>query len=230
MNWVDICIFAILAINSLIGFNQGFIASIFSLVGLLISYFIARLYYPIVAQFMLNNQGIYDKTKGFVDKKLYSMLEGKTDVFGITPLLERLNLPKPIIDIISNSPTVDSYTSELTNAALNVISEALTRIFIDIISLIIAFIAVRIIFIIIVKFSNIFSKLPLLKEFNKILGLLFGLIKGIVVVLIILAVFTPFVSISPSGAIAEGVFNSTVGYYLYDNNILLKYLKELVLL
>ncbi|WIV12537.1 CvpA family protein [Proteiniborus sp. MB09-C3] len=229
MNWVDMCIFAILAVNSLIGFNQGFIVSIFSLAGLLISYFAARLYYPIIAQFILNNQGIYDKMRGFVDKRLYSMFEGKPDIFGSASLLEGLNLPKPLVDIISKSPRVGSYTSEVSKYALDIMSEALTRIFIDVISLIIAFILARIILIFVVRILSAFSDIPILKQFNKILGLAFGLIKGILIILIILAILTPLVSVSPNGALAEGVFSSTVGYYLYDNNILLKYLKDLVL-
>lgn len=229
MNWVDMCIFAILAINSLIGFNQGFIVSIFSLAGLMISYFAARLYYPIIAQFILNNQGIYDKIRGFVDKRLYSMFEGKPDIFGTASLLEGLNLPKPLADIISKSPRVGSYTSEVSKYALDIMSEALTRIFIDVISLIIAFILARIILIFVVRILSIFSDLPILKQFNKILGLAFGLIKGILIILIIFAILTPLISVSPNGALAEGVFSSKVGYYLYDNNILLKYLKDLVL-
>lgn len=229
MNWVDISIFAILALNSLIGFNQGFIVSIFSLAGLIFSYFIARLYYPVIAQVLLNNEAIYQKFRGFVDKRLYSIFEDKADIFGPAPFLEGLNLPKPLIDIITKSPKVDSYTSQISQAAIDIMSEAITGILIDIISLIIAFIVARIILIIIVRVLSVFSKLPVLNQFNKLFGLAFGFIKGIFIILIILAVLTPFISVSPNGAIAEGVFGSTVGYYLYDNNILLKYLKDLVL-
>lgn len=229
MNWVDISIFAILALNSLIGLNQGFILSVFSLAGLIISYFLARLYYPVIAQVIINNQGIYDKLRGFVDKRLYSMFEEKADVFGPKPLLEGMNLPRPLIDMISKSPQVDSYTSEISTAAIDIMSEALTRIFIDVISLIIAFIIARIILIFVVRVLSAFSELPLLNQFNKLLGLGFGLIKGILIILVILAILTPFISVSPNGLVAEGVFGSTIGYYLYDNNILLKFLKDLVL-
>ncbi len=229
MNWVDVCIFAILAINSLIGFNQGFIISVFSLLGLIISYFLARLYYPIIAQFILNNQGIYDKIRGFVDKRLYSMFEDKADIFSYGPLLDKLNLPKPLIDIMIKSPKVGSYTSGLSEAALNIMTEALTRIFIDVISLIIAFIIARIAMIFIVRLLSVFSELPMLKQFNKLLGLGFGLIKGLLIILVIFAILTPIISVSPSGFLAEGVFGSGLGYYLYDNNILLKYLKNVML-
>ncbi|SCG84495.1 hypothetical protein DW1_2940 [Proteiniborus sp. DW1] len=229
MNWVDICIFAILALNSLIGFNQGFIVSIFNLAGLIVSYFVATLYYPIITQVLLNNQAVYQKVRGFVDKRLYSVFEEKADIFGTTSLLEDLMLPKPLVDIISKSPKVDSYTSQVSKAAIDIMSEAITGILIDVISLIIAFIIARIVLIFIIRILNVFSKLPILSHFNKLLGLGFGFIKGIIIVFIIFAVVTPLISVSPNGTIAEGVFGSTVGYYLYDNNILLKYLKDLVL-
>ncbi|WP_352418777.1 CvpA family protein [Proteiniborus sp.] len=229
MNWVDICIFAILAINSIVGFNQGFIISIFNLVGLIVSYFIARLYYPIVAQFILNNQSMYDKLRSFVDKRLYSTFEDKSDAISSVSLFEGLNLPKPLIDMILKSPKVGSYTSELSETAIDIMSEALTRIFIDVISLIIAFVIARIAIIFVVRILSLFSELPLLKQFNKIFGLGFGLIKGMLIILIILAILTPFISVAPSGFLAEGIFDSEIGYYLYDNNILLKYLKNVIL-
>ncbi|MFA5524992.1 MAG: CvpA family protein [Tissierellales bacterium] len=229
MNWVDISIFAIIVINSLIGLKQGFVISVFSLAGLIISYFLARLYYPAIAQVIMKNQEIYDKLRGFVDKRLYSIFEEKADVFEPTPLLEGMNLPRPLIDMISKSPQVSSYTSEISTTAIDIMSEALTRIFIDIISLIIAFIIARLLLIIVVKVLNAFTELPLLNQFNKLLGLGFGLVKGAIIILVILAILTPFISVSPNGVVAEGVFNSTIGYYLYDNNILLKYLKELII-
>lgn len=229
MNWIDICIFAILALNSLIGFRQGLIVSIFSLAGLLLSYFIATLYYPVIAQVLLNNQTVYEKLRAFVDKRLYSILEGKADLFGATSILDNLNLPKPLIDIISNSPKVGSYTSQISKAAVDIMSEAITGILIDVISLIIAFIIVRIVLIFIIRILDVFSKLPVLNQFNKFLGLGLGFVKGIIVIFIIFALITPLISVSPNGAIAEGVFGSTVGYYLYDNNILLKYLKDLAM-
>lgn len=224
MNWVDICIFTILALNSLIGFNQGFIVSIFNLAGLIISYFIARLFYPVIAQFLLGNQAIYQKLRGSVDKRLYSIFEDKADIFGPLPFLDGLNLPKPLIDTLSSSPKVDSYTSQISQAVIDIMSEAITGILIDVISLIVAFIVARVVLIIIVRMLSIFSKLPVLNQFNKLFGLAFGLIKGILIILIIFIVLTPLISISPNGAIAEGVFGSTLGYYLYDNNLLLKYL------
>lgn len=229
MNWVDVGIFVILAINSLIGFNQGFIVSFFNLVGLIISYFVARLYYPVIAQFILSSQGIYDKIRGFVDKRLYSMFEDKANIFSPGSLLEGMNLPKPLIDIISKSPKVGSDTSGLSEAALDIMSESLTRIFIDVISLIVAFIIARIAISLIVRVLSVFSELPLLKQFNKFLGFSFGFIKGILILFIIFAILTPIISVSPSGALAEGVFGSSIGYYLYDNNILLKYLKNIIL-
>lgn len=229
MNWIDICIFAVLAINSAIGYYQGFIISVFSLAGIIISYFVARLYYPIIAQIILNNQVIYDKLRSFVDKRLYSMFEGNTDAFSSVSLYEGLNLPKPLLDLISKSPRVGSYASEISENAIDIMSEALTGIFVDVISLIIAFIIARIAIMLIVRVLSLFSELPLLKQFNKILGLGFGLIKGVLIILIVFAILTPFISVSPNGLLAEGIFGSEVGYYLYDNNILLKYLKEVIL-
>lgn len=228
MNWVDISVIIILAISSITGFYQGFVLSVFNLAGVILSYIIARLYYPLIAQFILNNQNLYEKIRGFVDRGIYSIFEDKLNTFEPSPMLEGLRLPKPLIDNISKSPQLNTYVSEFSDAMLNTMSEALTRIFIDVISLIIAFIIVRIGMIVILRFLNIFTELPLIKQFNKLLGFSFGFIKGLLIILIIFAILTPIISISPEGFLSKGVFESNIGYYLYHNNILLKYLKDII--
>lgn len=229
MNWIDIGVIVILIFSSFIGYKQGFILSAFNLAGIVISYFLARMYYPIVAQFILNNQTIYGKIRGFVDNRLYSIFEDRIEGIGTIPILEGINLPKSLSDILSKSPDVISHSNEISGTAVDIMSEALTLIFIDVISFIVAFIIIRIILIFAVKLLNAFFELPILKQFNKLLGFGFGFIKGILIILLIFAMFIPFVSVSPDGMLAEGIYNSEIGYYLYDNNILLKYLKEVIL-
>lgn len=229
MNWVDIIVIIILAISSITGYFQGIILSVFNLAGFILSYIIARLYYPIIAQFILNSQNIYGKIRGFVDKRIYSIFEDKVANINPSPILEGFKLPKSLLDNISNSPQVNTYASELSDVMLNTLSEALTRIFVDIISLIIAFVIARIAIIFIGRLLDRFAELPLLKQFNKLFGFGFGLIKGVLIILIIFTILTPFISISQNSFLSEGVFNSSIGYILYDNNILFKYLKEIVL-
>lgn len=226
MNWIDIIILVILAINSLIGIKDGFIVSIFNLVGFIIAYFVAKLYYPVVSEYIVKNPELYGKLKDFVISKVQPIIEKNTNLGDGSTILDNLKLPELIMDNALNNPLQGSYLKDMTDTVLNVVAETLTGILINIISFLIVFFVSWLILLIVVRVIDRVASLPILKQFNKLLGLGVGFIRGALIVYLILAILTPMISFSPDGAIAKGVFDSKIGYYLYNNNILLNYLKE----
>lgn len=226
MNWVDIAVLIILTINSLVGVREGFIVTVFNLAGFIISYYIAKSYYPVVSKYIIANPDFFDKIKEFVSEKIQPLVEKNAVANDMNSMLQGIKLPKSIMEGISQNTHLDSYVKDMTDTASNLIAESLTHMLINIVSFLITFAIAWLVIMIIVKVIDSFASLPILNQFNKLLGLSVGFIKGILILYLIFAVLTPIVSFSPNGAIAKGVFDSKFGYYLYDNNILLKYLKE----
>lgn len=226
MNWIDIIILVILAINSLIGIKDGFIVSIFNLVGFIIAYFVAKLYYPVVSEYIVKNPELYGKLKDFVISKVQPIIEKNTNIGDSSSILNDLKLPELLRDNAMNNSLQNSYLKDMTDTVLSVVADTLTNMLVNIISFIIVFFISWIILLVLVRVIDKLVSLPILKQFNKLLGLGAGLVKGALIVYLILAILTPLISFSPDGAIAKGVFDSEIGYYLYNNNILLNYLKE----
>jgi len=226
MNWVDMTILIILIVNSLVGVKQGFIVSIFNLVGFILSYYFAKIYYPIVSEYIIANPDFFNKLKEFIGMKVQPLIIKNAAETDTGSILKNFKLPKPVMDGVLQNKLFGSYVQDMTDSISSLITETLTHMFVNIISFLIVFAIAQFVLMIIVRVLDSFVSLPILNQFNKLLGVGTGFIKGILVVYLILAVLTPIISFSPDGAIANGVFNSTFGYYLYDNNILLKYLKE----
>jgi len=227
MNWVDIVILIILTINSLVGVKNGFIVSIFNLIGFIVAYYIAKFNYPIVVEYITKNPDIFNRIKEFVITKVQPIIEKSTNLGEGSTILKGLKLPELVTGNVANNSIQDLYLQNMTDTVTNVVAETLTNIVINIISFLIVFFVSWIILAIIVKVLDGFVSLPILKQFNKLLGLGVGFLKGILIVFLILAVLTPVISFSPNGAIANGVFDSEIGCYLYNNNILLRYLKNI---
>ncbi|WP_183108777.1 CvpA family protein [Thermohalobacter berrensis] len=186
---MDYIIILILLFNSLGGFRNGFIISAFNLVGFILSIYIAKLYYPILSEYIKANPAFFDKVKGFVEK--FSQ-----------------NIP------LYN----DIYSGEML---INMLTERA----IDIISIVLVFFIAKILIYLAITILDNIAQLPILKQVNHISGLVFGLAKGILILYVLFALLTPVIKVFPDSFIAKGTLNSTFGYYLYNYNIIISYLK-----
>jgi uncharacterized membrane protein required for colicin V production len=103
--------------------------------------------------------------------------------------------------------------------------DSLTSLFITIGAFIIAFLLIKLLISIIANTLNITAKLPVIKQFNKIGGLFFGVVKGILILYILFAVFilvTPL--ISASSPLMAAVDSSVSASYFYKNNLIVQWL------
>ena len=87
---------------------------------------------------------------------------------------------------------------------------------------IVVYIIARIILIFVKGIASLITKLPVIKQFDKLGGIIFGLLKALVIIYVILAIIS-FVSpvITDSGVI-DAINQSFIGKGMYNNNILLE--------
>ena len=84
------------------------------------------------------------------------------------------------------------------------------------------FIISRIILFLIRGLLNLLTELPIIKQFDKLGGIIYGLLQSLVIIYIILAIIS-FISpmIAQTGFI-KAIQESYIGSILYNNNLLLK--------
>ena len=76
----------------------------------------------------------------------------------------------------------------------------------------------RVVIWIAIRLLNIMSKLPVINGFNRIAGLLLGLVQGVAVVYIALALIFAFAPVGTNDSINEIMEDSSVAILMYDNN------------
>ena len=89
---------------------------------------------------------------------------------------------------------------------------------------IVIFLAVRVILVIISLFAKILTDLPVIKQVDKLGGLAYGAIEGIVIVYAVLAVISLTSVIWANNAVVTAIAKSSLGEMLYNNNIILNLL------
>lgn len=109
---------------------------------------------------------------------------------------------------------LDKTAQELTNKT----SEGITSAIINLLSILLLYIAVRILLFFALKLLNALFKLPVLKSVNKIAGMAIGAVNALFIVYILCACLIFF----GTGDMSEIIKNTFIAHYFYDNNILLE--------
>ena len=113
--------------------------------------------------------------------------------------------------------TVAETQTELIKKAAKEISGRL----INIIVIVGLFIITRLILILLVLISDVITNIPIIKQFNKLGGILYGIIRGVLLIYSILAIVFLVVSISGNSNILQTIESSVLTEFMYESNILL---------
>ena len=86
---------------------------------------------------------------------------------------------------------------------------------------ILSFVLVKIVLGFAVGILDVIMKLPILDTINRTGGMLFGVIKGMIIMLICFAVVSMFVTAENYQYVHEAITDTYVARFFYDNNILM---------
>ncbi|MEG0771339.1 MAG: CvpA family protein [Clostridia bacterium] len=201
---IDIIIVAILAIAILLGYKNGLVKSLIALFGFILAIVLAFTFSTTLGNF-IGEKFINPPIKSFVSNTITekvgkTVLEdvgtAKDDVITVvTKALESVNLKfigledkkNEIINSIKTAPKNETIEQSINNAVSDIsapISNGIGKAIAFVIILIVTMIAL-----VIIKFIFGFvNKLPIIKQFNKLGGLIVGIINGFIIVFIALAV------------------------------------------
>jgi len=227
MNIADYIIAGILLVSSVHGWYIGFILSFFNIAGYFIAGYIAKVYYQIAAVWLAQNSQIDEKIQSFISEKMMGQVVG-TASESVPEANELLStLPIEMKEkLLDNWPT--TLKNPLTASVENMAQQA-SDLILNLLGMVLVFVVVLLVIKLLVAILNIMAKMPGLKEINRGGGLILGLLKGAIVVLIILAVMAPFIGTNPTHSFSVYVTESQFGSWLYNHNVLVWLIKDYLL-
>ena len=83
------------------------------------------------------------------------------------------------------------------------------------------FIIARIVLILLTFIADIIMSLPILKQFNKAGGIIYGLIKALLIIYVILAIIFFIIYVSGNTTLSNAISSSYITKFFYNNNLLL---------
>lgn len=206
---VDLIIIAVVLLFIFLGYKKGLTGSLIKLLSFIIAIVVAFVLYKPVANAVVENTVIDDNIRTTLSATLG--VEDKTEN-------TEENVPSTIMNNINKE--IENATDEVK---ANVIDHTTITI-VNIGSGIVIFLAVRVILVIISLFAKILTDLPVIKQVDKLGGLAYGAIEGIVIVYAVLAVISLTSVIWANNAVITAIAKSSLGEMLYNNNIILNLL------
>lgn len=207
---VDLVILAIIIICVIMGYIKGLTGVLIKIISFILSIIIAFILFIPASNLVINKTQI-DET---IAQSVRGVILGNSDSQKVEE-----NMPSTITEYIQGQAenVADSAKESVAEATAVGVSETIVKAAVWII----LFIVARILLILLKFVTSLIAKLPVIKQCDKIGGVVYGLLEGLVIVYILLAIIS-LVSPMMNGTLANMIDNSYLGSAMYNNNILLK--------
>ena len=208
---LDIILVAIIALNVFICYKKGLVKLAVGLIAVLVSVILAVLLYKPVSNIIINNTELDEKIKSAITENFVNEEETteETEDNGFMKYIE-----KYVEDPVNKTK------NEIVVEASGVIATKL----IDIIAMVSIFIVARLVLILLTFITDMITSFPILKQFNELGGILYGLIKALLIIYVLLAIAFFIVYTTGATGLGDAIANSFITKFFYNNNLLLSIL------
>ena len=207
---VDLIIVGILVLCVFLGYKRGLTGSLLKIVTFLLALIIAFILFRPVSNFIINNTKLDENLESSIKSMFLEVEDNDTSS----------NMPTAMTDYINK--VIEDAADDAKTAVVETAARDVAISIINLGVVIVVYIIARIILIFVKGIASLITKLPVIKQFDKLGGIIFGLLKALVIIYVILAIIS-FVSpvITDSGVI-DAINQSFIGKGMYNNNILLE--------
>lgn len=240
-NVIDIIVILIILISVFLGYKKGFVRTAVSLLSFFVAIGLALLFYKPLAIILTENTTIDDWiimniTSNHDDNENLTE-SSETDESGDVPMFieEASNLTEEketnnlglVISMLENLPaTITDKLSleEIKSDTKQEIAYKVSELIMNLLSLIIIYIVVKVTLIIAAFILDGIMKFPILKQLNEILGMGIGAVIGFIQIYVAFAVITFISSICDISVVIETIKLSAFAKILFENNVIISLL------
>lgn len=234
-NYVDIAIAVIFLFMMVEGWIKGLVRSIIGIIGYIAAFIIAKFYYVDMADLLSERFEWFRNLKTNISDSIMASFSGNAQLeqalasgshadlsqaLENKDVLDQLDLPTLITDRVSTFAQSVDIASTQRSAV-----EGLAELIANGILYGISFMLVVLLVLVTVKFIGLIldgaTEVPIIKQANKLGGLIFGGVKACFFIFLIMTTVVFIAPLTPEMNVLETINSSTVGVYFYNNNILL---------
>lgn len=232
MNIVDFIILGIIGISLVFGLYKGFINSIFSLLALLLSLFIAYSVYPQVAGMLKDNDNLVNTLVHYSDasSRIHDVDLARTSIETLSQqaldeIITQSGLPAPFDTFVKENVTGRVFASIGSLSISDYLNHTIIDASLNILCFLACFLASYIVLTLLVHLIGYVFTFPVLKHFDMILGGAFGGVRGIFLVFVVFALIPIILTISPIEGLQQMIDEAQFSNFFYKDNFITSIIK-----
>lgn len=202
---IDIIIIAIIAISTFLAYKKGLIALAIKLCAFIIAIVVTFILYNPVSNLVINVTNIDETVQN-------AILEKTTDLINQE-------------EIANQNETMQNLINQAKEGTLPEASRELAISIVKFGVMIILFLAVRIGLVFVTALANMLAGLPIIKQLNKSGGIVYGLLRGIILVYAIFMIMVIVQKVNPTMNIEKNIKETFIAKYMYEHNVLNIFIK-----
>ena len=209
MNWLLIVVIALMFLMAVVGIHRGFVRMVYPFAAMVLSVVILVFLAPYLRDTLQKHTEIDER----IEARIYEALRPEfTSDQPLSEQLDRLPLPKSLLDSVKGS--VDETASHTLDAAVHAVS---AMVYVG------GFLVIYILLLLFGRVLKLAAKLPVIRQADKILGLLLGLLMAVLLTDLFFLLLTSL-SHTPFGQkMMRMTAESSILSFLYDMNFLARF-------
>lgn len=212
---VDLIILGIILLSAYLGYRKGLIGVAFKIVSFLIAIVITLLLYKPVTNLVIQHTTWDEQLEEFIVEKFANT---KTSENG-TIQKEDTDMPEVIVGYINSM--IKNTVDNSKEAIINTISHGLTINIIQLVVMLLLFVITRLLLIFAKAILELISEIPIIKQCNEAGGILYGILRGILIIYLILGIISLLIPFLANTVIVNVINQSFIGKLFYNNNLIL---------
>lgn len=203
---IDIILVLIVAFSAFLGYKKGLVELGAKLFAGIIAIVITLIIYKPVGNIVIKNTSIDEKIENTILEKTTNVIDENS----------KISDNKYIQDASDNAVSQvkeEVLPEQARNIAVNIVYVA---------TALILFIVSKIVLSIVISLANAVASLPILKQFNEIGGLLYGLVRGAIISFVLILVIGTIAKLNPNGSLSKNVESTYLLKEVYSNIIKVK--------
>ena len=205
---LDIILVAIIALNIFICYKKGLVKLAVGLIAVTAAIILALILYKPVSNLIIENTEIDEN----IEQAIINNFSGDTQENEEVRYVSVLDYLQKYVDDAVNKTQTEIVTQTAGMMAVKII---------NVVVLIGIFIIVRAVLVLLTFISDIITSLPILKQFNEVGGILYGAIKALLIIYVVLAIVFLIICYTNNSTISEAINSSYITRFFYDHNLLL---------
>lgn len=211
---IDLILIGILLLSTFLGYKKGLIGVAFKIISFIIALIITLILFKPISNYIITNTEFAKNIENVIIEKLSTseIEEGQISK-------ESTELPNVVVDYINGG--IQDSVDQAKDSVVKVVAHNLTETAISIIVMIGIFIITRLLLLLVKTVLEVVAEIPIIKQFNEIGGIIYGIIRAILLIYVILAIISLIVPMLDNTTILTTINDSILTKILYNNNIIL---------